>query len=543
MIISKYVEIKVSKTKIKEFKELGFDVKLNDVINLPIQNLSDGSYYIIEVMCDVCNKIKNIKYQKYTKNIKNGGFYACSSKCAQSKVKNTSTNKFGSEYYTQTKEYKERIEQTSYKKYNVRHHVQSEDVINKMKNTNVERYGVENPFACNEIKDKIKKTNMQRYGVENPSKNSNICEKINKKRKKWWNEKCLSYYNDLDVISYNNENIYTIICDNDKEHTFTILNTLLNNRRTSKTTLCTICNPSEAKTFSGHEVQIRNFIESFYKGDIIYNSRELISPYELDIYLPELKIAIEYNGLYWHNELRKDKSYHLKKHNLCKEVGIDLFQIFEDDWKYKNEIIKSILKNKISNTNNVIYARKCSVKEIPHKEAWEFLNKNHLQGSVRSKINIGLYLNDDLVSIICLGGLRKSLGNKEISNNKYELLRYCNKINNNIIGGFSKMLNYFRNNYYFDELITYYDKSFGYKNLYKDVGFTYISDTKPNYHYIVDGIRRHRYEYRKDRLVKNGFDSNKTESEIMLERGIYKIYNSGNIKYVLKIHNLTEYVK
>jgi len=533
MIISKNIEIKVSKRIISKLREQGLIVKINDIINIPVEYLDKGSHQKVDVKCEICGCEKSIMYQKYWKNIKNGGVYSCSSKCSQFKVKKTSIDKFGKEYYTQTSQYRKQVENTNMNRYGVKCPLESIEIKEKIAITNLERYGNTNPFGSMEIKEKIAINNLEKYGNINPSKNENIKSKISSKLIESWKKKYIGYYDDLKIISYSEGN-YHINCDLNQDHSFFIINTLLHNRRVAKTVLCTICNPTESRNTSGYELELKNFIEEIYQGEIDFNNRSIINPLELDIFLPELKLAIEFNGLYWHSEQKKNNNYHLNKHTKCKNVGVELIQVYEDDWLYKNKIVKSILRNKIIGSLNKIYARNCNILKVSDKESVDFLTKNHIQGGIHGKVNIGLYYHNELVSLMSFGKLRKALGNNIIDNNNYELLRYCNKIDYSIVGGASKILKFFIRNYDFNELVTYYDKSFGYKNLYENIGFEYVKDTNPNYFYIVKGLRKHRYLYRKDILVKQGYDSNKTEREIMSERKIYRIYNSGNIKYVLK---------
>jgi len=115
---------------------------------------------------------------------------------------------------------------------------------------------------------------------------------------------------------------------------------------------------------------------------------------------------------------------------------------------------------------------------------------------------------------------------------EYELLRFCNKLNTSVIGGASRLFSYFIKNYNPKEVVSYADRSFSNGNLYKQLGFSFIHKTEPNYYYVVDGIRKHRFGFRKDILVKEGFDVTKTEHEIMLEREIFRIYNAGNLKFI-----------
>ena len=533
MIVSKIVKIIISKRTISKIKELGYDVNIGDIIDLPVSHLGNGSHAIVDVRCDICDCEKKIMYQKYQKNIKNGNFYSCSSKCSQKKVKATSIKKYGKEYYTQTTISKNQFRKSSLERYGETTPLKSDLILRKIRKTNLKKYGVENPFSSKDIVNKIRKTNLKKYGVENPSKSNIIKEDISNKMIDLWKNKSINFYNDMDVVSYE-DGIYTINCD--QNHQFKITKSLLSNRRFLETKICTICNDSTPKKFSGQEVKLREFVYQNYQKDILLNDRSLIGPYEVDIYLPDIKLAIEFNGLYWHSEMKKGKNYHFNKHKLCKDKGVELFQIYEDDWKYKTDIVKSILKNKINKSSNIVHARKCDVKIVSSSDSFKFLEESHIQGPIRGKINIGLYFNNDLISIMTLGKIRKSLGNND-NVNKYEIFRCCNKLDHSILGGISKMLSFFRKNYQFDEIHTYYDKSFGYENMYEKIGFDFKSETPPNYYYIVDGIKRHRYNYRKDILVKQGYDSSKTEKEIMSDRGIYRIYNSGNYKYVINGSN------
>jgi len=123
------------------------------------------------------------------------------------------------------------------------------------------------------------------------------------------------------------------------------------------------------------------------------------------------------------------------------------------------------------------------------------------------------------------------MNSKSKNINEYEMLRFCNKLNISVIGGASKLFKYFINNYKPNYIVSYADRGYSNGNLYKQLGFELNSITLPNYYYVVDGIRKYRFNFRKDILVKQGFSKNKTEHEIMLERKIYRIYNSGNLKF------------
>ena len=292
---------------------------------------------------------------------------------------------------------------------------------------------------------------------------------------------------------------------------------------------CPKCNNNGT---SKMEKEIVEFIKELGLG-VEENNITVLGGKELDIYIPEKQIAIEFNGLYWHSDLFKEDKYHLKKLEECESMGIKLIQIFEDEWLNKQEIVKSRLRNILGKIENKIYARKCIIKELDSKTVTKFLNENHLQGTVGSKIKLGLFHNDELVSIMTFGNLRKNLGQKS-KDDTFELLRFCNKLNINIIGGASKLFKYFISNYSCVSVISYSDRRWGSGELYGTLGFKHIHNSQPNYFYVKNGEvkREARFKYRKDILVSEGFDKNKTEKQIMIDRNYFRIYDCGAMKFM-----------
>ena len=139
--------------------------------------------------------------------------------------------------------------------------------------------------------------------------------------------------------------------------------------------------------------------------------------------------------------------------------------------------------------------------------------------------------NNELISLMNFGELRKSLGQRS-QQGSYELLRFCNKLNTTVIGGASKLFRYFINNYNPKEIISYADRSISNGSMYLKLGFNLSHISDPNYYYVINKIRYHRFNFRKDKLVKDGYESTLSESDIMAKLNIYKIYNSGNLKFV-----------
>ncbi len=281
---------------------------------------------------------------------------------------------------------------------------------------------------------------------------------------------------------------------------------------------------------SSQETEINKFlIDSGIKT--IQSSMSIIKPHQLDIFIPSHNIAIEFNGLYWHNELKLPNDYHLNKTELCKKEGIRLIHIFEDEWLNKKDIVKSRLKNILGLTTNKIYGRKCNIKEVSVKDSKEFLNSNHLQGSTNSNVRIGLYYNEELISIMLFNKPRLGIG---ADYNGYELTRFCNKLKTSVIGGADKLLQYFIKTYKPNKIKSYADRRWSEGNLYEKLGFNVLNINKPNYWYIIGKNRKHRFNFRKDKLKDDGFDmENHTEHQIMLNRKIYRIYDCGTISYGL----------
>jgi hypothetical protein len=155
----------------------------------------------------------------------------------------------------------------------------------------------------------------------------------------------------------------------------------------------------------------------------------------------------------------------------------------------------------------------------------KFLNDNHIQGMVKSSLKIGLYHNDELVSVMTFDHFE---GRNKMNLNDWNLNRFCNKINTNVIGGASKLLKYFIINYDVRRIISYADKDWSVGNLYYKLGFNKISESLPDYKYLVNRMRIHKSNYKKSKL-----NTNITESNQMRINGINKIYDCGKMKFEL----------
>lgn len=281
---------------------------------------------------------------------------------------------------------------------------------------------------------------------------------------------------------------------------------------------------------SQDEQELLEFIKVLVgSSNVVSPDRSIIQPYELDIYVPEHKLAFEYNGLYYHSEEIRGKNYHKDKTERCDQVGTHLIQVYEDDWIYKKDIVKSRIQHLFGKTSEKLFARNCIIQQVSPSECTDFLEENHIQGSCGAKIRYGLYHEDILVSIMTLGNNRINLGG-HASVGSWELLRFCNRLNTTVIGGAQKLFKHFIKNNYCRQVLSYADRSWTvFKgSVYEKLGFSLEGVTPPNYHYFKGNKRYNRFTFRKDRLIAQGYDPSLTEREIMSSQKYRRIYDSGS---------------
>jgi len=297
---------------------------------------------------------------------------------------------------------------------------------------------------------------------------------------------------------------------------------------------CPSCASELLNYSSSYELELLNFIKE-HNPHIGYIERYKLKNKEIDLYFPEHKIGFEINGDYWHSHLFKEKTYHRNKSLFFESEGIKVYHIWEHDWVnvIKKEIIKSMVLNRLKLNKIKIYARKCKIKEVLGKEYKQFMIENHIQGYSPATIKLGLYFEDKLVACMSFSNLRVNMGGKNKDKSEWELVRYCTLKNTNIIGGASKLLKYFEINYKPKSVISYADNDYSDGNLYKQLGFESKGFTNLSYIYYnpKDRTVKNRFVYRKSELIKMGYDKTKTEFEITHSMGLYRIFNSGILKF------------
>lgn len=549
--------------------------------------------------CPVCGKLVEIKdmsigpqacsEQCRQKRIEQtcedryGSKCAVNSEHAKSKSKETCLVKYGVDHYSKTSEYKQRFQTTMIGRYGDSVPLRVESIKQKQVLTNQKRYGGNSPMCSDSVKDKsrhtvmenyggfgmssseirtnIESTNLLRYGVKHPAQNEQVKLKMQ--------ETCRKLYGSSNWLS-SEDRLINSIKDSSKfseyikfsngpeayisehyDHTPTCIE-LCKDIGVTDTTVYSILLKNGCRhlaTFhrSSMEVEIYAFLQQFVsREEIICNCRSEITPLELDFYIPKYKFAIECNPTITHNSSfqdpwgqRKKPSYHKKKTDLCENRGIFLFHIFGYEWTYKKNIIQSMICNVLNGNSNKVYARKCDIKIVSDSNSKEFLNLNHRQGYAASKINLGLYFNDQLVSLMTFGPVRSTLGKMSSDGDVWELIRFCNTTDTSVVGGASKLFKYFTHNFKVSKIISFSDRAHTKGSLYELLGFSKVYNySYPSYVWVnmLDDSYYTRVACQKRNLRKLFNDDtidieNKTERQIMEEHGYCQVFDSGVIRW------------
>lgn len=510
-----------------------------------VENMTEDGY-VKPMVCPECGKrinvygiVQNRKHIKY-----------CSVECGKSarerNKKKTCLEKYGAEYPLQSKQVQEKILKTVVEKYGVRSTtlvpevrakqietikkrlgvecpLQSESVREKIKKTNLDRYGVENPMQDSNIQQKAVQTNIEKYGVENPSQRKDVAQKKVRSRRE-------NFYKSFVGIIKSNRNL-SVLSDKDEYvsgqdvlyRCDTCGTEFRSESRDTQKTFCPVCYGAR---YSKKEKDVLDYIKSFYSGLIIENDRKTLGGKEIDIWIPDLKLGIEFDGTYCHSGQQKGSGYHQEKTLLARSLGIRLVHIFEHEWDRNPELLKRYLKDVFGIYDRKIYARKCVVRKIPYKDYSEFLEENHLQGTVRSPVRYGLFYGSELVSVI-------GFGKSRFKKDEVELHRYCVKSGALIPGGFSKLIAHSG----IDEFVSYVDLTHFSGQGYEKLGFEVLGVTTPSYVYVgKDGYVLNRYQCQKHKLkgFLDMYDETLSEKQNMLLNGYNIVYDCGNLKVLHK---------
>jgi len=401
----------------------------------------------------------------------------------------TNLSKYGVANAGAAVEVRKKARSTMKEKYGVEHALQNKEFLNKSKNTLKSNYGVESPMHSPELRKKQISTTITNHGVSNPM----------------FSEKIKLGLKESNLKKYGVENPASLPETKEK-----YLNTLLQNGNFF---------------VSEGELQIKKWLESIgitAESSFIGGK----NPKQIDLKIKEYNIAIEYNGAFWHSEYNKKMypKYHLDKTNIAKEAGLDLIHIFDFEWKNKCNQVKSFLRSKLGKNEIRIYGRECEIRQVPKKEAKYFLNQYHILGSCSFIEAIGLYFNDELLSVITIGKHHRK-------NKEYVISRYCVKENYTVAGGITKLTKFASNKY--SELITWIDLRWSNGSSWIKNGWVLDGILPPDYFYYDSKkaiiISK---QSRQKALVNTPIGM--TEHEHSLKDGLYRVYDCGKLRLVYK---------
>ena len=451
---------------------------------------------LVYLSCDYCGKEFTRSKKEVLRSYRNLNKDCCSDrKCSVAKRKDveelfgekfaqkgreTSIKKFGYESAMQNEDIKKKREETCLEKYGTKSFVQTEQYWEQRKQTCLEKYGVEHPHQSPEVIAKFKATNLERYGVDNYAKS----------------EVAKEHYKAVCMEKYGVPNPLCI---------------------------------QENRVFGKTEDSIKDWLNSL--GCSFKQDYGILDGKEIDLYDDNLKLAIEYCGLYWHNECSpqpRERRYHYDKYLACLAKGIQLITIFEDEWKNKNEQCRSSLLAKVGKSETKIGARSCKLSILDKPVAESFLNENHLLGASRHILySIGLTYKNEVVAAM-------TLGRHPRNSDTIVMDRLCFRCGYNIIGGSSKLIKNCKqwatdNNYH--EIITWSDNRWSSGNVYDKMGFALDTELPPDYSYVNIAKPYCRISKQSQKKCNTQCPADKTEHEWALEQGLARIWDCGKKRW------------
>lgn len=501
-------------------------------------------------LCEYCGE-QFVKFHKST-----GYSRFCSKKCSansetsKTKLKQTNLKRYGVEYGIQSPEIRQKMEETNISKYGVKSTLSSKHVQGKIKNTIKKKYKVSTPFESAEVNEKRSASMIEKYGCVHALQSEEILKKMQTTMKEKYgsayalqNDSLKRKASETNKHRYNRKyykqahisnKVLALLEDRD------FLKKLHHEEKMSMIAMGECLGVSEGTIASRLDqlniTKMNHFVsqqelefEKFFKEigvNFLTNSRKIIAPFELDFYFPKQKIAIEFNGLYWHSEHQKPKNYHFEKYQHCKDKNIKLLQFFEDELEDKKEIIKQKMLYEFGLYENSVYARKCNIVDVDINKRKEFLNKHHIQGDARSSLAYGLEYDGELKAVISF-----------LKKNKKEFILNRFATSSPVAGGFSRLLNHCEKINDNPQITTFADLRYSDGKLYNEIGFCVNKQLKPDYYWVKGRARYHKFNFRHGTGLKNlkNYDPYLSETENMHRHGFFKIYDAGKIRFVRKV--------
>ncbi len=444
------------------------------------------------------------------------------------KAKETNLNKFGETSPMKNKDILEKRNKTNIERYGHASPLLNDDVLKKSsdkkfqiygdinynnrdaaKQTCLERYGVDSPIKNPESLKRMIETNQKKFGVDNVFQNEEMIQRLKLINETTFKEKWCKILNiNFDDVLLNGE-IVTISNHCKKHKNFSTTKNSLYDRNNEKQNFCTECF-GKNKNESIGEKEIRYYIEEDLKQE---TKKIRIKNKEIDIFIPSHKFGIEYNGLYWHSEIYKENDYHIKKLMLCHDNNINLIQIFEDEWFNKKEIVKSLIATHLNQSINTIDANICDIINLTNSQSGEFLHENDINDIIESDLNLGLYYENELVSVATF---KNDDGN-------YKICNYSNRVFTNVHDSLKVLFTHLIKENNVKSINISVDKRFGFDvNEIIKLGFRFVDTLKPKYLYCKNNVKN-RF---KPEIVELNLSNNSEK--------FYKVFDCGCDNYLLK---------
>lgn len=455
--------------------------------------------------------------------------------------------KYGVDNPSKVEEFKQKREDTTLARYGVKNASSSDIVKERRRDTVRERYGVDCVLESPEVREKMKDTIRERYGVESVMQNPAFVEKAKRTsmerygatsflssiyRQEMLSDMSAAY--GVDITSP-----HQVIIDPESMRILRSRDSLKdayeNKTIQELADFLGVCYTTASRALKAHEIEANIFSRSKaefeleeYIGSlgffVICNDRKTFGV-EVDLYVPEVNLAIEFNGIYWHSSIFKTPSFHQSKSLAAHNKGAKMLHIWEDDWiaEDKKEIILAKIRAFLGYTDRV-FARKTEVREVDSGTAKEFMERTHIQGYKASTVYYALYYKD---VIVCMLGMTDR-------NGEWVIDRFSSSCS--VIGGFSKLLSFFKRNNEWKEIFTYASMDYGFGDMYSTVGFASEGFTEPGL-WFTDGKQRRfpRSMFMKSKLYDMFDDYEGQHVNSFLEsKGIHRIHDSGSMRFRLK---------
>lgn len=281
------------------------------------------------------------------------------------------------------------------------------------------------------------------------------------------------------------------------------------------------------------EQEVVDFITSL-GVTVVQSDRSVLNGAEVDLWIPEKNVGIEFNGVYWHNDSRKTVKYHFNKWSVAKRKNVQLLQVWEDDWLLRKDVVKSMLAHKLgASSAGRVFARNTSVAVLGKQEAEVFLEAHHIQGFASGFLYVGL--KDASGVLIAVMVLKREPGS---DGRVLNIVRFATAVN--VVGGFTKILSHVERSTDVVSFVTFSDHMVSDGRLYESNGFTADKELPPDYMYVVKGVRQHKFGYRLERFRKDPdlvWVEGVTERELADLNGLKRVWDAGKTRWVKHVES------